>query len=289
MTYTHPTEQRLYNKTQELGANYVLIPNTLKSTTHISKAGKRYTTRTIEAQCNLCGERYTLYTSNIARKQDHKCQRNNNILRTLKVKYSVDNPMQIKEYKAKQQLNREATMIKNQGSLSTKPYMAKREETVRSKYGVGNIMQVPKVQQRREDTNLKKYGVRCTLSNPKIRSKAHSKYEYKGIKFASSYEIAVYRYYEKRGVILEREPQTQYYYEDTRGRRMNYRPDFKDPRDGHLIEVKHSRYVKSKSYEALILNVAEVVWDKDNSISKYLEEAKKELGGNKWYLQFKTS
>ena len=102
--------------------------------------------------------------------------------------------MQIKEYKAKQQQRREDTMIKNQGSLSTKPYMTKREETVRSKYGVGNIMQVPEGQQRREDTNLKKYGVRCTLSNPKVRSRAHSKYEYKGIKFDSSYEMAVYMY-----------------------------------------------------------------------------------------------
>lgn len=289
MIYANPTEQHLYDKIQKLGVNYTLIPNTLKSTTHTSKSGKRYTTRTIEARCNLCGEHYTLYISNITRKQDHKCQRYNNAKRTLEVKYSADNPMQIEEYKVKQQQSREATMIKNQGSLSTKPYMNKRKETIRSRYGVSNVMQVPEVQQRREDTNLKKYETKCTLSNPGVRSKAHSKYKYKGIKFDSSYEIAVYRYYEKREIILEREPQTQLYYEDNKGRKMNYRPDFKDPRDGHLIEVKHSRYIKSKSYEDLILGVAEVVWDRDGSIDKYLKEAKEELGGNKWYLQFKTT
>lgn len=166
------------------------------------------------------------------------------------------------------------------------------KNTLLKRYGVINPSQDPEIRKKAQGAIQKTWALKYKGGNPlrdeRVLKKLRSKYTYKNITFDSSYELAVYIYYERRGIFLERTPVTDYTYIGIDSKVHKYVPDFKDPRDGHLIEVKDSHWMRGENYKNLIFKVAEVIWDVDHSIDIYLEEMKNIFGSSNWYRQFKN-
>jgi hypothetical protein len=179
--------------------------------------------------------------------------------------------------------------------VSKAPEVRKKcEETCLKRYGCINpASQVPEIHKRALEACKKTWALHYREGHPfrdeEILRKSRSKYTYKGITFDSSYELAVYISYERKGIVLERTPTTDIHYIDDAGNPHKYVPDFRDPRDGHFIEVKDSHWMRGENYKELIFKEAEVIWDKDKSIDKYLKEMRDLYGTSKWHLQFKNA
>lgn len=159
-------------------------------------------------------------------------------------------------------------------------------------------MQSPEIREKGKATQRKKYGGLLYIQTEEARKKLsekcketkpfkHGRYIFEGIPFDSSYEIAVYHSYKKKNILLERNPECDLTYINEEGKEVNYYPDFKDPRDGHFIEVKAIRFMRGESYVSLLEKYTEIISDRDGSIEPFLEEAKKDFGGKNWYIQFR--
>lgn len=282
--YTDIREKKIFSKLREIKSPAIIIPNSLE----VIKTKGGFKEERLSVQCPFCNEIYKAYKRNLLKGQRHNCQRAIRMKNSFLEKYGVDNPMKNRETQKKNAEGRKKTFIEKYGSLTTKPFMEKRKETIIKKYGVSNVMQDPEILEKRAQTNLKKWGYKCTASSPEVYKKARRRYTFDGISFDSSYEIAVYYFYKKQGIILEREPKTEFFYINNMGKKSNYRPDFFNPVTKELIEVKSHRYLRSPDYNALIYKVAVVISDMDHSLDKYIEVARKDFGGLYWYRQFKN-
>lgn len=285
--YSDIDEIKAYKKATELKTSYTIVPNSIIKENRVSSSGTVYCSKKFLVQCHFCGEYYYVFRENIRKNQVHICQRPKKVKDVFLQKYGVMNPMQVEDFSEKQVIKRKETLIKKYGSYTTAPFMEKRAKTMMKRYGTTIPMRIPEIKAKRAKTNLERYGFTCSALNSEIKAKASNKYVFDNIRFDSSYELAVYYYYKKRGILLEREPKTDLYYINKDGKLRNYYPDFRDPRDGHYIEVKYSRYIKSESYKELITTKTELISDIDNSIDKYIKEAERDLGGRFWYKKYK--
>lgn len=89
-----------------------------------------------------------------------------------------------------------------------------------------------------KDTSLKNWGTEYALQNRAVLSKVHRKYNYNGIKFDSSWELAFWIYHVDNNIQIIREPQSfKYTY---LGTEHVYHPDFEV--NGQLYEIKGNQY-----------------------------------------------
>jgi len=93
----------------------------------------------------------------------------------------------------------------------------------------------------RVQTCLTKYGVEHPMQNPEIRKKSQRRYVYSGIKFDSSYEVALYIWLEDNRLDFEYQPSEHFEYFDGNGKQHFYHPDFRI--EGFLYEVKGSQFI----------------------------------------------
>lgn len=89
--------------------------------------------------------------------------------------------------------------------------------------------------EKRKKTWTDKYGVDNPSKSAILRSHNYKRYNYDGLKFDSSWELAFYVYYKDKGCDVVREP-TVISYVDNEGKDHKYFPDFSV--DGQLFEIK---------------------------------------------------
>lgn len=285
--YVSEKELKIFKKLNNQNNSIIFIPGTLRWDHRISKTGKKYAEEKIQVRCPYCGEVYEVFLKNLLKGQEHICRRQYKTKKVFLKKYGVDNPMKNKKIAEKCFQSREKTFLEKYGSLSTQDFMEKRKKTVLERYGVENVMQDSSILERRTVSNLEKQGYSCTLDAPEVAKKARRKYLYDGVSFDSSYKIAVYHSFKKKGIILIREPKTNLFYKNEKGKLSNYKPDFLNPETGQYIEAKGSWFIPTQSYRDLIYREAIVLRDEDHTIDPYLKEARADFGGEGWYRKFR--
>lgn len=112
--------------------------------------------------------------------------------------------------------------------------MAKMKETNLRKYGVEHVSQLSEVKEATRRTFLKKYGCGNPNQSPEQRHKGFSKYYYKGLRFDSGWELALWIYAKDHNEDIEREPIRIEY--ESEGLTHYYFPDFRYK--GELVEIK---------------------------------------------------
>ena len=145
------------------------------------------------------------------------------------------------------------------------------------------------------------YGVDHPSKSQEIRRKqTYNVYEYDGIHFNSSWEIAFWIYCKDHNIDIDREPKSLDYV-DSKGVQHKYFPDFKINRN-LLVEIKgddqfdkktgkmidkldpSKNYIAEAKYECMIANNVMII--KSDGIKKYIDYVEQTYG--KGYLkQFK--
>ena len=88
------------------------------------------------------------------------------------------------------------------------------------------------------DTNNCHWGVDYAMQNKDVLSKVHRKYNYNGLKFDSSWELAFWIYRVDNNISINREPRSFTYEFD--GKTHKYFPDFEV--NGQLYEIKGAQF-----------------------------------------------
>ena len=146
-----------------------------------------------------------------------------------------------------------------------------------------------------------KYGEGNTCSNyiPEIVNKMRLTYEFEGIKFDSSWELALWIYAKDHNEEIEREPIKLNYY--INGNKHSYIPDFLYK--GNLIDIKGNHLLNSEGELITCysnkgkLDEAKLKCIKDNNVIIYsesdiepmLDYCKSKYSSNSWYKQFKVN
>lgn len=172
------------------------------------------------------------------------------------------------------------------------------KQTNLERYGVANIFQLPKVRkkakkgvkskvavEKRKQTNISKYGVDNYVKSIEYHKKARKRYNYNGISFDSSWELAVYIYAIDHNMNIERAPVAIEY--EHNGIIHNYIPDFRI--NGKLVEIKSDHFfldgkminpynrleddIFEAKHQCMIENNVEIwKYEEIKLILKYLEE-----------------
>lgn len=173
--------------------------------------------------------------------------------------YGVDNNMKseagMAEYKA--------SMQKKYGvdyTWEIPEVVEKAKNSTLEHFGVTVSSQAEEVKKTQAETNMRVYGSKCALQNPEVGKKTRASirriygvdhysqnpevrkrqtynwYEYNGISFNSSWELAFWIYNTEHGIKTEREPR-QFKYVDSKGKSHVYFPDFL-VNGVQLVEIK---------------------------------------------------
>lgn len=203
--------------------------------------------------------------------------------RTLESKYGLgmDNPQKIQEFKEK---TANTNLIRYGGTgFASEELLDKYRNTCEKVYGVRNVQELPfvlerrvktmndrygvdyaaqnkQIRQKQIETNIKRYGGVSSSCDPNIEQKiletqiqkygklafigARALYEYDGITFDSSWELAFYVYHKDAGHSIIREPFSIVYCESN-GKKHLYYPDFE--MNGILYEIKGDFLLKEEN------------------------------------------
>lgn len=110
----------------------------------------------------------------------------------------------------------------------------KTKDTCKERYGATSYFASKEGKEKIKQTFLEKYGVENPSQVHEIQSKKVKKYEYEGIQFDSSWELAVWIYAKDNNIQIEREPVALEYF--VNNVKHIYYPDFRY--DGKIIEIK---------------------------------------------------
>lgn len=167
----------------------------------------------------------------------------------------------------------------------------------REKLGVDWPAQSPIVQDKMQTTYFERTGYRNAMQNPEDRYKCKSgKYEYKGINFDSSWELAFYIWLEDNDKQFIYHPKITVNYTDDYGIERRYYPDFIV--EGTFYEIKGDQFFDKEgnpydfytgetwNNKYQILKENNVVILKMDEIKKYLKYVKDKYG-KKYLNSFK--
>jgi len=167
-----------------------------------------------------------------------------------------------KSYPTKEaNINRKNTFINNWGTshfMKNREFRIKYYNNLMKKYGSRSTLISPDVIKKRNKTMLDRYGTIYPLQNKNLLDKSRKnaiktmydkygtlhvgyKYNYYGIYFDSSWELAVWIYCIDNNISIIRNPCT-FNYTDSKGNIRSYIPDFMI--NGQLVEVKGDHYFK---------------------------------------------
>ncbi len=201
-------------------------------------------------------------------------------------RYGVDSYSKTKEFEER----RKATNLEKYGIeyvFHTEEALEKSKQTKIERYGVAHMLQTEEGRAHTRQTCLERYGVENPMQCSSISKNHCRKYVYQNIQFDSSWELAFYIYHEDKNILLEREPETDIWYEDVEGKKHRYYPDFK--LGDKLIEVKADPWWKrgDDNYREVVTKEASVIGQKE--IQPYINYCREKFGSRKWYEQFRRS
>jgi predicted nucleic acid-binding Zn ribbon protein len=210
---------------------------------HIDEPNPKTLVRWYTYKCKVCGKTVIERNVTVSKKselvcgpclraatklENHGSTTYNNLAKaqaTCLSRYGVDNP-----YKLDKVVNRTRTR--------SKEWYKKRTETSRNncveRYGSPNGGQTPEVRERIKKTCLKKYGGPAPVYASSVRSKMRAKYDYNGILFDSSWELATWIYHKNHGIPIEKCNEGIPY--EFEGKTCTFFPDFVI--NGEKVEIK---------------------------------------------------
>lgn len=175
-------------------------------------------------------------------------------------------------------------------AAQNKDIRAKQISTNIEKYGGVSSSCDPNVEQKILETQIQKYGKLAFIG-------ARALYEYDGITFDSSWELAFYVYHKDAGHNIKREPFSIVYYESN-GKKHLYYPDFE--MNSILYEIKGDFLLKEENlidrntFEATDQTIAKMsCMNENNVVILKKEDLKdcfsymKEKFGTKWTKLFR--
>lgn len=168
----------------------------------------------------------------------------NKVCHTVKEKYGVPNSFLVKDDDNIER--RIKTCLKLYGvpsPLQNSDVRDRVKNTCILKYGYTNPVKSPEVKAKIRNTCIHKYGVTTPMQNETIRAKAKAKYNYNGIRFDSSWEIAFYIYLVDHHIRFEYHPGSFNYYYPGDNKTHKYEYDFK-LFDNTIVEIKGSHLLK---------------------------------------------
>ena len=127
----------------------------------------------------------------------------------------------------------------------------KAQKTCMKVYGKKYASCSEKVKLKTIENNVKKYGVNYPIQLPEIRKKGQHKYNYFGIKFDSSIEIAYYIWLKDHNIEFEYQPNIDIVYH-LNGEEHHYNPDFLV--EGRVIELKGLQFFENKDPSKKMIN-----------------------------------
>lgn len=203
-------------------------------------------------------------------------------------KYGVDHPMKNNEIRKKSLF----TAISNTEAKDEKEYyeivQSHVKETNLKKYGVENVFQAEFVKDKTKQTLMSRIGYENCMQDPNIKEKVKNtnmkkygnpfgiskRYNYNGISFDSSWELAYYIWLTDNGIKFEYHPITDFSY-TFEGIKHSYNPDFLI--NNEYIEIK-SNYLFEKllkpntmenaKYICMVKNNIKIL--RNNDIKQYL-------------------
>lgn len=116
----------------------------------------------------------------------------------------------------------------------------KRDKTNLKKYGVKNQFERVEIQDQVKQTNLERYGVINPFQSADFKNKAWKKYIYNGIRFDSTWELALYIFAIDHDELIIREPKRFKY--SVAGKTHYYTPDFLYNEE--LVDIKGTHLIK---------------------------------------------
>ena len=154
-------------------------------------------------------------------------------------RYGVAYTTIVPEFRAKM----EQTNLEKYGGISafcSQQVRDKRDETNLKKYGVKNQFARAEIKDQVKQTNLERYGVINPFQSADFKNKAWKKYIYNGIRFDSTWELALYIFAIDHNEQIIREPKRFKY--EVAGKTHYYTPDFLYK--GELVDIKGTHLIK---------------------------------------------
>lgn len=135
------------------------------------------------------------------------------------------------------------TNLKNFGveySFQAECVKSKIKDTILSKFGVDNVSKCEAIKNQKKQTLFNNYGVTSQFQLDCVKCLRYRKYFYESVLFDSSWELAFYVYYIKKGISIIREPLKIPY--EFNGGTHYYFPDFMI--NGQLYEIKGDQFFR---------------------------------------------
>lgn len=150
-------------------------------------------------------------------------------------KYGVKSPLCLKTVQEQSKL----TQIEKHGhvcNFASKEYTENWKQKYKEKTGYDSPNQNPAVKQKKIETFNSRFGVDNPMQNHDILVKQHKRYEYNGVNFDSSWELAYFIYLTDHNISFEYHPNISFKYTTDDGIIHQYFPDFKV--EDTLVEIK---------------------------------------------------
>lgn len=158
---------------------------------------------------------------------------------TCLARYGVAYTTVVPEFRAKMK----QTNLEKYGGVSafcSQQVRDKRDKTNLKKYGVKNQFERDEIKEQVKQTNLERYGVINPFQSTDFKSKAWKKYTYNGIRFDSTWELALYIFAIDHCEPIIREPKRFKY--EVAGKMHYYTPDFLY--NDELVDIKGTHLIK---------------------------------------------
>lgn len=169
---------------------------------------------------------------------------------TSQLHYGTDNPAQSLEVKAHMML----TCQKNFGvdyAFQAPVVKNKIRESFIRDYGVESYSQTDEYNDKVRAKNRENFGVDYPMQDPEFRKSAQKKYQYNGINFDSSLEIAFYIWHLDNSDEIIAHPSISFEY-SYNGIAHKYQPDFEV--NEKLFEIKGLHFFKGKDKNSQMIN-----------------------------------
>lgn len=174
--------------------------------------------------------------------------------------------------------------------LSVPKIRDKVKNTMKEKYGNEQIFATEHFQQKHIENSRKKYGTDYPIQNKEVYKRNKNRYyQYNDLIFDSSWELAVFIWYNDKNLNIQREP-CHFDYIDSNGKNHKYFPDFLI--DEQIIEIKGTQYLddngklKDKDKQKCIEENNVIIWSY-NEIKPYIQYCEEKYNDKYWYKAFK--
>lgn len=219
-------------------------------------------------QCRVCNQEETFLLKYGVSRPAQSDEVKEKTKETFKEHFGVDNPQKNKEVREKTQ----KTNLKKYGktcNLAVECFKEQKKETYIKNWGVDNPSKSEILKKKKEQTSLKNFGKPYYAQTSLSLSNRKYVYEYDGLRFDSSWELAYYIYCVDKGVPIERVLNPIPY--GTMGKSYYYFPDFK-VNGNQLVEIKGGHFFSENNELMNPFDKSEIAKLKNTAKQKCMEE-----------------